>query len=282
MLKKSSDTENEIIRLMGNNILHSKIYGQEKSGTPLLVFHGLFGMLDNWGSFGKEFGEMMPVHLVELRNHGKSFHSEEMTHDDLAHDILHYMEAHQIEKANLLGHSLGGKAVMQFAIKFPVKVEKLIVVDIAPKAYPPHHQGVFKALETVDFSVMKSRSEVETQLKEYIQDTPTIQFLAKNLYWKEDEGEKKLAWRFNLKTLSEKYDQFVSNAIKFGVYNGPALFVAGAKSNYILPQDEFQIKQQFPNFKLVKIPDAGHWVQAENPKDFGVAVQNFLFDTAIL
>lgn len=262
-------------------ILHSKIYGEGKPGTPLLVFHGLFGMLDNWGSFGKDFGEFFPVHLIDLRNHGKSFHSEEMSHDDLAHDIQHYMDHHGIEKANLLGHSLGGKAVMQFAVKYPPKVEKLIVVDIAPKAYPPHHQGVFKAMESVDLSTVNSRGEVEDLLKQYIPDTATIQFLTKSLFWKEEDDKKKLQWRFNLDTLAEKYDQFVSNAIKFGVYNGPTLFVAGAKSNYILPQDEFQIKQQFPHFKLVKIPNAGHWVQAENPKDFATETKNFLLDTEI-
>lgn len=264
-----------------NKILHSKIYGQEKSGTPLLVFHGLFGMLDNWGSFGKEFGEYFPVHLIDLRNHGKSFHSEEMSHDDLAHDITHYMQHHGLEKVNLLGHSLGGKAVMQFAIKYPVKVEKLIVVDIAPKAYPPHHQGIIKALQTVDFSEMKSRQEVEEHLNEFIPEKAVIQFLAKNLYWKDGEADKKLSWRFNLDTLSEKYDQFVSNAIKFGIYTGPTLFIAGAKSNYILPQDEFQIKQQFPQYKLIKIPAAGHWVQAENPEDFNREAKDFLLDTRL-
>ncbi|MBA5246346.1 alpha/beta fold hydrolase [Marnyiella aurantia] len=257
------------------NILHSKIYGQDKSGMPLLVFHGLFGMLDNWASFGKVMGEFFPVHLVDLRNHGKSFHSEDMSHDDLAHDIAHYMEAHSLEKVNLLGHSLGGKAVMQFAVKYPVKVEKLIVVDIAPKAYPPHHQGIIKALQTVDFQKLTSRQEVEDALKEYIPETSVIQFLAKNLYWTED---KKLAWRFNLKTLSEKYDQFVSNAIKFGVFTGETLFISGAKSNYILPQDEFQIKQQFPHAAVVTIANAGHWVQAENPTDFNEVVKDFIFN----
>lgn len=254
-------------------VLHSKIYGQEQSGTPLLVFHGLFGMLDNWGGFGKEMGEYFPVHLIDLRNHGKSFHSEEMSHDDLAHDISHYMEFHNLEKVNLLGHSLGGKAVMQFAVKYPLKVEKLIVVDISPKAYPPHHQGIIKALETVDFETVNSRQEVEEILKQYIPETSVIQFLAKNLYWTED---KKLDWRFNLKTLAEKYDQFVSNAIKFGVFTGETLFIAGAKSNYILPQDGFLIKQQFPDSKIITIPNAGHWVQAENPKDFNQVVKDFL------
>ena len=260
-------------------ILHSKIYGQEKSGTPLLVLHGLFGMLDNWASFGKEFGEYFPTHLIDLRNHGKSFHSEEMTHDDLAHDISHYMEHHGIEKANLLGHSLGGKAVMQFAIKYPPKVEKLIVVDIAPKAYPPHHQGIIKALESVYFEKISTRQEVEEVLKQYIMETSVIQFLAKNLYWIDD---KKLAWRFNLKTLSEKYEQFVSNAIKYGVFSGETLFIAGEKSNYILPQDEFQIKQQFPYASIIKIKNAGHWVQAENPTDFNEAVKDFIFETPMV
>lgn len=254
-------------------ILHSKIYGEERTETPLLVFHGLFGMLDNWGSFGKEFGELMPTHVIDLRNHGRSFHSDSMSHDDLANDILNYMEFHKIEKANLLGHSLGGKAVMQFAIKFPEKLNKLIVVDISPKAYPPHHQGIIKALQTVDFATVTSRQDVEKVLGEYIHEKFVIQFLMKNLYWTED---KKLAWRFNLDTLAEKYTEFVSNAIKFGVFKGPTLFVAGANSNYILPQDELLIRQQFPDSKIIKIANAEHWVQANNPVDFNAAVKDFL------
>jgi len=257
-------------------ILHSKIFGENLSSTPLLVFHGLFGMLDNWGSFGKELGEFLPVHLIDLRNHGRSFHSENMSHDDLADDIANYMNHYGIEKAHVLGHSLGGKAVMQFAINYSGKVEKLVVVDIGPKAYPPHHQGIIKALETVNFDEVKSRGEVENVLTQYIPEKSTIQFLAKNLYWEENGDSKKLNWRFNLKTLSEKYNQFVSNAIKFGVFEGETLFIAGEKSNYILPQDEFSIKQQFPKAKFVKIKNAAHWVQADNPVDFAVVVKDFL------
>ncbi|WKS94653.1 alpha/beta fold hydrolase [Riemerella columbina] len=254
-------------------ILHSKIYGQDLPQTPLLVFHGLFGMLDNWGSFGKEFGTLMPTHLIDLRNHGKSFHSESMSHDDLADDIRRYMAAHHIEKAHLLGHSLGGKAVMQCAIKYPELVEKLIVVDISPKSYPPHHQGIIKALKSVDFSLVKSRAEVEEALNQYIPEKSVVQFLAKNLYWIE---QKQLNWRFNLDTLAEKYSDFVSKAIQFGVFQGETLFIAGEKSNYILPQDEFLIKQQFPHSKIVPIARAGHWVQAENPQDFSATVKDFL------
>ena len=168
---------------------------------------------------------------------------------------------------------------MQFAIKYPIKVQKLIVVDIAPKAYPPHHQGILKALESVDFEKITTRQEAEEVLQQYIPEKSVIQFLAKNLYWTDD---KKLAWRFNLKTLSERYSEFVSNAIKFGVFSGETLFIAGAKSNYILPQDEFQIKQQFPNSSVVTVENAGHWVQAENPTDFNEAVKDFIFETPLV
>ena len=254
-------------------ILHSKIYGAELNTTPLLVFHGLFGMLDNWGSFGKEFGELFPTHIIDLRNHGKSFHSNEMSLKAIAEDILNYMDFHQLEKAHLLGHSLGGKSVMTFAISYPEKVEKLIVVDMAPKAYPPHHQGIIKALQSVDFSIVQSRQEVEEILNQYIHEKSVIQFLAKNLFWTED---KRLEWRFNLNTLAEKYNDFVASPIQFGVFGGETLFVGGAKSNYILPQDDYLIKQQFPHSHIIHIANAGHWVQAENPKDFNQAVREFL------
>ena len=256
-------------------ILNSKIYGVEKNGTPLLVFHGLFGMLDNWATFGREFGEKLPCHLLDLRNHGKSFHMEEMTPDNMAEDILNYLNQHQIEKAYLLGHSLGGKAVMQFAISYPERVKKIVVVDIAPKAYPPHHQKIMEALQSVDFEKMMSRKEVEEKLAESIEEKPVIQFLVKNLYW---EQEDRLNWRFNLKVLAEKYSDFVGKAIRFGIFEGETLFIKGEKSHYILPQDEFLIQKQFPKYQLVTIKNAGHWVQVENAKDFNEEVSNFLLN----
>ena len=256
-------------------ILNSKIYGAENNGTPLLVFHGLFGMLDNWATFGREFGEKLSCHLLDLRNHGKSFHTEEMSHDNMAEDILNYLNQYQIEKANLLGHSLGGKAVMQFAITYPERVKKIIVVDIAPKAYPPHHQKIMEALQSVDFEKMMSRKEVEEKLAESIKEKPVIQFLVKNLYW---EQEDRLNWRFNLKVLAEKYSDFVGKAIRFGIFEGETLFIKGEKSHYILPQDEFLIQKQFPKYQLITIKNAGHWVQVENVKEFNEKVSDFLFD----
>lgn len=254
-------------------LLHSKIYGNKQERTPLLVFHGLFGLLDNWATFGKIFGEKMPCHLIDLRNHGKSFHSGEMTLQAMAEDILNYINHHQLDKINLLGHSLGGKAAMQFALSYPDRVKKLIVVDIAPKAYPPHHQNVIQALQNIDFKKLSTRKEVEEKLQENIKDRAVIQFLAKNLYWKQ---ENQLNWRFNLKVLAEKYSDFVGNAVKFGIFLGESLFISGEKSHYILPQDELLIAEQFPNYQLKKIPNAGHWVQVENPKEFHNVVNKFL------
>lgn len=254
-------------------MIHSKIYGENTDKTPLLVMHGLFGMLDNWASFGRMFGEMMSCHLVDLRNHGKSFHSDKMGLQDLAEDVLRYTDEHKLSKINVLGHSLGGKVAMQFALSYPHLVEKLIVVDIAPKAYPPHHQGVFEALQSVDFSQIQSRKEVEEVLSQKITEKSVVQFLMKNLYW---ETESRLNWRFNLKVLSEKYSDFVSNAVKFGEFEGETLFIRGEKSKYILPQDELLIRQQFPNSKIETIPNAGHWVQVENPVAFNEVVRKFI------
>jgi len=254
-------------------ILNSKHYGLDSDRTPVLVLHGLFGMLDNWGSFGKTLGAHFPVHLIDLRNHGKSFHADQMSHDLMAQDLFEYMAHYKMDKAILLGHSLGGKAVMQFALHYPELVEKLIVVDMGPKAYAPHHQAILKALNSVEFVPGLSRQEVESQLSQFGLEKSVIQFLAKNLHWQEPGL---LSWRFNLKTLTEKYHDLVAVPIKYGSYSGPTLFIKGEKSQYILPQDAFMISQQFPNSKIVEVPRAGHWVQSENPIDFNKEVLEFL------
>jgi len=258
-------------------ILHSKIYGAENLGIPILVFHGLFGMLDNWGGFGRKFSEYMLVHLVDLRNHGKSFHSSEMSLEAMSEDIGNYLKKYSLDKVNLLGHSLGGKAVMEYAISNPERVNKLIVADISPRAYPPHHDVIFQALDSVDLSIVNSRNEVENQIKKYISDINIIQFLLKNLYWEEiNSGEKKLSWKFNLSVLYEKYKYFVTNAVKSGTFDGKTLFLSGERSDYISKEDEYLIAQKFPNYILRKIPNAGHWLHAENPTDFNSEVRNFL------
>lgn len=256
-----------------SEILHSKIYAENHNGVPLLVFHGLFGMLDNWVTFAKELSEYCPVHIIDLRNHGKSFHSEQMSHDLMAEDILNYVKHYNLEKINLLGHSLGGKAVMKFALLYGEKIQNLVVADIAPKAYPPHHQAIIKALESVDFQKVNKRAEVEEVLNQYIKEKSVVQFLMKSLYW---ESEGKLTWKFNLKTLSARYGDLVSVGVDSGEFQGETLFLAGEKSQYILPEDKEEILKLFPKAEIKKIKNAGHWIHAENPKDFMLEIKQFL------
>lgn len=254
-------------------LIHSKIYGAENGGTPLLVLHGLFGMADNWGSFGRSFGEKRQVHLLDLRNHGRSFHSDDMSIEVMAEDLLNYILSIGAQKVVLLGHSLGGKIAMQFAFDHPAQVERLIIADIAPKAYPPHHGDIFNALCAVDFNKVNNRKDVQDKLEQYLQDPGVIQFLLKNVYIKEDRT---LGWRFNLDILQKKYADFITVGIKSGLFPGPTLFLAGEKSRYILPEDKDDIKRQFPNVRFETVPNAGHWVQAENPQAFDSFVADFL------
>lgn len=254
-------------------ILHSRIYGEDQSGTPLLVMHGLFGMSDNWGSFGREFGEKAPIHLIDLRNHGHSFHDDDMSLQAMVEDLEAYIQHHELQEVDILGHSLGGKVAMQYAISKSTNIRKLIIVDIAPKAYPPHHQKILEALAAVKISEWSNRKEVEEQLRQYIAELGVVQFLLKNVYIKEDRT---LDWRFNLKVLTEKYAEFITVGVESGIYEGETLFLSGEKSNYILPEDDAMIKEMFPHSSIEKVPNAGHWVQAENPKEFNKMVAQFL------
>lgn len=253
--------------------LHARIYGEDKPGTPLLVLHGLFGMSDNWGTFGRLFGEQHQIHAIDLRNHGHSFHDEEMSIAAMVEDLVHYIEQLGLQEIDLLGHSLGGKVAMQYALTKSTKIRKLIIADIAPKEYPPHHQKIMDALDAIVIGELANRKEVEAELRKYLDEVGVIQFLLKNVYIKEDRS---LAWRFNKKVLTEKYAEFITVAVEPGVYEGETLFLAGERSNYILPEDHAMIKGMFPNAQIDTIPAAGHWIQAENPKVFNEKVAEFL------
>ncbi|MCB9202373.1 MAG: alpha/beta fold hydrolase [Flavobacteriales bacterium] len=252
-------------------VLHSKIYGD--SDSHLLIFHGLFGMSDNWATVAKQLSENFTVHTIDLRNHGRSFHSESMTYREMAEDIRNYMNYHKIHKADIVGHSLGGKVVMEFAFLYPEKLNKLVVVDIAPKAYAPHHQGIIKALKSIDFNVIKTRKQAEEVLKNYIREIGVIQFLLKNLYWREEEV---LDFRFNLKAISESYSSLIEKPNINGICYNESLFLYGGKSDYVLKEDEIHIKKLFPNSSLIEISDSGHWIHADNREVFIKKVQIFL------
>lgn len=250
-------------------------YREFGTGQPLIILHGLFGQSDNWNSLAKRFAEQgLRVFTIDQRNHGLSPHSDIWTYQAMAEDLKEFIETHQLENPILMGHSMGGKTVMFFEMLFPGIADKIIVADIAPKAYEPHHDAVLKALNAVDFSDINTRKDAENILGEYITDFGTKQFLLKNIYWKEDET-KQMAWRFNLKTVTNEYNN-VGVSIPDGSSNVSALFVRGEKSDYVLDADLAEIKKHFPNFKLETVANSGHWVHAEQPEAFFNCVMGFV------
>ena len=191
----------------------------------------------------------------------------------MADDVLAYLQHHKIEQCILLGHSMGGKTAMQFAVDHPTMVSKLLVADIAPKAYPQHHQDILKALSSLDFAEISSRGEADKVLSAYIPEMGTRQFLLKNLYWKE---KGKLGLRINLPVLSEKVTEVGKALPKDSFFDRPTLFLRGEKSGYIEQMDELLIKKHFPKAEIATVSKAGHWLHAENPSEFYQIVTKFL------
>ncbi len=251
--------------------LHSTILGE---GKPFLILHGFLGMSDNWKTLGKQFAkDGFQVHLIDQRNHGKSPHSDDFSYELMAKDIKEYCDAKNLKSIILLGHSMGGKTAMLAACENEDLVEKLIVVDIAPKYYAPHHQQILKGLTALDEAKLTSRGDAEDFLKEYIPETGVRLFLLKNLYWK---TKKQLSLKLNLDVLKENIENIGEALPVDKSYQGPALFVKGGNSDYIKPEDETDIKRQFPFAEIQEIKNAGHWVHAENMEDFYEAVVRFV------
>ena len=252
-------------------LLHSRIEGE---GKPLVIIHGFLGMSDNWKTLGTQFAnEGFQVHALDLRNHGKSFHSEDFSYEVMVEDVKQYCDYHQLTDVNVIGHSMGGKVAMLLATTYPELVSKLIVADIGPKYYAPHHQTILAALNAVDFSKKPTRGEVEEIVSGYIKDFGTRQFLLKNLYWASSE---QLAFRFNLEVFNKKIEEIGKALPIENIFEKPTLFLRGSKSNYILDEDFETIKYHFPNSEIKTISNAGHWLHAENPKDFYIETMSFL------
>lgn len=251
-------------------LLHSNIIGE---GKPFVILHGFLGMSDNWKTLGNQFAEHFQVHLVDQRNHGRSFHDDNFHYEALAEDLKHYFDANHIKDAILLGHSMGGKTAMLFATLYPELVSKLIIADISPRFYPIHHDAILQGLNSLDFNVLKSRSQADKQLANYVSDFGTRQFLLKNLYWIE---KGKLALRINLDALTENVSEVGEALPIHAKFEGDTLFLRGDKSEYIGNQDEAIIKNHFPEANILTISNAGHWLHAENPEDFYNAVTNFV------
>ncbi|MCK5782376.1 MAG: alpha/beta fold hydrolase [Flavobacteriales bacterium] len=250
--------------------LYSKIYGK---GEPLLILHGLFGMGDNWITLAKQFANKYEVHIIDQRNHGRSFHDKSWTYQDMVSDLENYIDIHQLERVNLLGHSMGGKTVMCFASMHKKKMNKLIVADIAPKEYPVNHSLIIETLASLDFSKIHSRKQADLELAKSIDDFGIRQFLLKSLYW-EDKG--RLGFRFNIDVIIEKIKNVGVALPNNAYFDGPTLFLDGEKSNYISPQDEDDISLHFPDYRIEEIIGAGHWLHAEQPKIFYNLVSEFL------
>ncbi|WP_445737101.1 alpha/beta fold hydrolase [Mariniflexile sp.] len=252
-------------------LLHSNIIGK---GQPFIILHGFLGSSDNWKTLGTQFSEQnFQVHLVDQRNHGHSFHSEEFNYDVLVEDLKTYCDTHQLKNILLLGHSMGGKTAMLFATQYPELVSKLIVADISPRFYPIHHDGILNGLAALNFDVLKSRGEADTILSKYISDFGTRQFLLKNLYWVE---KGKLALRMNLEVLKDEVAEIGEPLPSQATFEKDTLFLRGDRSEYIGVDDEDIIVTHFPKAKIVTISNAGHWLHAENPTDFFDAVMAFV------
>jgi len=253
-----------------SQLLHSKILGK---GEPFLILHGFLGMGDNWKTLANKFAENYEVHLIDQRNHGRSFHSDEFDYELLVADLHNYIAHYNLENVILLGHSMGGKTVMLFAVEFPKLVKKLMVADISPRYYPPHHHDILTALNSVDFSVQKSRNEIEEVLKEYIPQFGIRQFLMKNVMRKSKD---EFAFRFNLESLTENYEEITVPLPSFTQFDGDTLFLSGENSGYIGEEDVALIEAHFPKAKIITIKNGGHWLHADNPTDFYNEVMSFL------
>jgi pimeloyl-ACP methyl ester carboxylesterase len=257
------------------------------SGEPLIILHGLYGSSDNWHSIGRELSADFSVYLVDQRNHGNSPHHTDHNYNVLSDDLRNFMAEQSLDSALIMGHSMGGRIALNFGLKYPEKVRKMIVVDISPtgnefRQNAPEivvHNRIINALLQIDTDLITSRDEADKQLQQSIALPSIRQFLLKNL---KHNPEGKFRWAFNLKTLSEKLPDIFTGIIRENetdpesIPQFPLLFIKGELSGYIRPEDEASIRKFFPWANITVIPEAGHWVHAEQPAAFLRAVREFL------
>jgi pimeloyl-ACP methyl ester carboxylesterase len=245
------------------------------TGKPLVILHGLFGISDNWVTLGRQWAEKYTVYLPDLRNHGQSPHSPVFDFPALESDLLEFTEDHHLDEIFLMGHSLGGKTSMLFALHHPSIVKKLIVADISLRPSPPdrQHQQLINAMLAVDFSRAASRSDVERQLEPMIASQKLRQFLLKSVYWRDRHT---LDWRLNLHAINDNLLNIFEGVTFPGQYNGPALFIRGGQSDYVRDSDLEAIKAKFPGAAVETIVNASHWVHADAPGEFFGLVSGFL------
>lgn len=249
--------------------LNYKVFGE---GKPLIILHGLFGSLDNWVTLGKKFAENFKVYLVDQRNHGNSFHDPIFNYDVMSEDLYKFMGEMNIGVASLIGHSMGGKTVMEFARKYPEQIDKLIIADIGPKSYPVHHSTILKAFYAVPVATLSSRKEADDILSKLISDFGIRQFLLKNLT-REGDGFK---WKMNLGAIASQVEEVGKGLNQNASFDKDTLFIRGGNSDYVLDDDFYSIKSIFTKSEIETIDGAGHWLHAEKPMEFYEKVTQFL------
>ena len=252
--------------------LHHKTLG---AGEPIAILHGLFGMLDNWQTLAKQLAEDYLVYLVDQRNHGRSPRTEQHGYPEMAEDLRGFLQSEGIPAATILGHSMGGKTAMQFALTYPELTERLIIIDIAPKTYKGGHESIIAALESLHPERLQSRAEAEAHLAPLIPELGVRQFLLKNLS-REKTGGYRL--KMNLPTLRREYPRILANleVENESTYDGPALFVRGGQSRYVADEDFTRIRTLFPTAEFQTVLNAGHWVHAQAPVELLALLRNFL------
>ncbi len=249
-------------------------FRQVGEGTPIIILHGLFGSCDNWLTISKPIAESgFAVYALDQRNHGRSPHSEIFDYNAMADDLMEFIDTHQINQPILVGHSMGGKTVMNFAIRYPDTFSKLVIVDMATKFYKVHQQAIVNGLAAIDLPSLSSRNEADEILSRYEPNVGVRQFLLKNLYRNESN---KFVWRINLPIISQNIALVGAAVPTLRTVNKPTLFMRGENSNYVLDSDLPDIKKLFPNVVFDTILGAGHWVQAEQPAGFLKSLINFL------
>ncbi|TDB61187.1 alpha/beta fold hydrolase [Arundinibacter roseus] len=244
------------------------------NGPSVLIIHGVFGSLDNLATASKGIADAgFDVYTLDQRNHGRSPHDDRFDYESMAADLYEFIQDHQLQKPALVGHSMGGKTVMQYAMEYPGTFSKIVVVDIGVKWYPPHHESILNGLNALPVHEIESRQQADELFSAY-EPIPAVRlFLLKNLYRTETDG---FAWRLNLPVITAQIENVGAAIEPRRTVEEPALFVKGATSGYIKDQDWDEIQQSFPAAQLVTIPKAGHWVHAEQPKAFVQEVLAFL------
>jgi len=238
--------------------LKFKVFG---NGKPVIILHGLFGMLDNWQSFAKRLAQNHKVYILDLRNHGKSSHSDIFNYEVMSKDLIRFLDDNNIKHPNLIGHSMGGKLALYFSSKYQSTIDKTVVIDIGIKKYPPKHTAILNALNSLDLNLFESREQIDTDLSTTIPVQRIRQFLLKNI----KRSPNGYSWKMNISAITRNYSNIIDKITFHNTLNKRVLFIKGANSDYITEEDKQYIKELIPNATFATIPDCGHWVHVEQP-----------------